>query len=70
MGNEFFKLENFQNSNHKFKYIYILTPTGIAEKMAQTGRFLKQKMQEFWALKVEIEELDAELGASQTYGLS
>ncbi len=29
----FVKLENFQNSKHKFKYAYILTPTGIAQKM-------------------------------------
>ena len=54
------KLENFQNSQHKFKYVYVLTPAGIAQKMAMTGRFLKRKMEEYEALKAEIEALKAE----------
>ena len=28
------KLENFQNSQHKFNYAYLLTPAGISEKAA------------------------------------
>ncbi|MGV0961467.1 MAG: MarR family EPS-associated transcriptional regulator [Limnohabitans sp.] len=51
------KLENFQNSQHKFKYAYLLTPAGIAEKAALTGRFLKRKMAEYEALKAEIDAL-------------
>ena len=47
------KLENFQNSQHKFKYVYVLTPAGVAQKMAMTGRFLKRKMEEYDALKAE-----------------
>jgi EPS-associated MarR family transcriptional regulator len=54
------KLENFQNSQHKFKYVYVLKPAGIAQKMAMTGRFLKRKMEEYEALKAEIEALKAE----------
>ena len=54
------KLENFQNSQHKFKYVYVLTPTGIAQKMAMTGHFLKRKMEEYEALRVEIESLCSE----------
>jgi EPS-associated MarR family transcriptional regulator len=65
MDKGFVKLENFQNSKHKFKYVYILTPAGIAQKVALTGRFLKRKMQEYEALKAEIEGLEAELGAGQ-----
>lgn len=61
----FVKLENFQNSKHKFRYAYILTPAGIAQKVALTGRFLKRKMQEYEALKAEIEGLEDELGAGQ-----
>ena len=41
------KLENFQNSQHKFNYAYLLTPAGISEKAALTGRFLKRKMAEY-----------------------
>jgi EPS-associated MarR family transcriptional regulator len=61
MDKGFVKLENFQNSKHKFKFAYILTPAGMAQKMAMTGRFLRRKMQEYEALKSEIEVLKAQL---------
>ena len=56
------KMQNFQNSKNKFKYVYLLTPQGIAERVALTSRFLDRKMQEYEALKAEIESLrqDAE----------
>jgi EPS-associated MarR family transcriptional regulator len=56
----FVKVQNFQNSKNKFKYVYLLTPQGIAEKVALTSRFLKRKMEEYEALKGEIEALRAE----------
>jgi EPS-associated MarR family transcriptional regulator len=55
------KLENFQNSQHKFKCVYVLTPAGIAQMMAMTGRFLKRKMEEYEALKAEIDALTADV---------
>ena len=58
----FVKMANFQKSRNKFKYVYLLTPQGIAEKVALTSRFLKRKMQEYDALKEEIEALKAEVG--------
>lgn len=60
MEKGFVKLENFQNSKHKFKYVYVLTPAGMAQKMAMTAHFLRRKMEEYEALKVEIEALKAE----------
>ena len=45
MDKGFVKLDNFQQSKHKLKYAYILTPAGIAQKMAMTGRFLMAAMQ-------------------------
>jgi EPS-associated MarR family transcriptional regulator len=57
MEKGFVKLGNFQQSKHKPKYAYILTPAGIAQKMAMTGRFLMRKMEEYKALKAEIEVL-------------
>ena len=51
------KMQNFQNSKNKFKYVYLLTPQGIAEKVALTSRFLERKMQEYETLKSEIESL-------------
>lgn len=65
MEKGFVKLENFQNSKHKFKYAYILTPSGIAEKVSITGRFLKRKLQEYEALKAEIEALKSDKAVTQ-----
>lgn len=59
------KMGNFQKSKNKFKYVYLLTPQGIAEKVALTNRFLKRKMEEYEALKVEIEALKAEVGENE-----
>ena len=56
------KMQNFQNSKNKFKYVYLLTPQGIAEKVALTSRFLGRKIQEFEALKAEIESFASRLG--------
>lgn len=62
---QFVKLENFQNSKHKFKYAYILTSSGITEKVSITGRFLKRKLQEYEAFKAEIDALESEVGEDQ-----
>ena len=62
-------MTNFSKSKNKFKYVYLLTPQGIAEKVALTNRFLKDKMEEFDALKVEIEALNAEAGEDRAEGL-
>ena len=57
----FVKMANFSKSKNKFKYVYLLTPQGIAEKVALTSRFLKRKMEEYEALRAEIEALKSEL---------
>ena len=51
---------NFKKSKNKFKYVYLITPQGIAEKMALTSVFLKRKMEEYEVLKMEIKALKAE----------
>jgi EPS-associated MarR family transcriptional regulator len=55
------KMSNFQKSKNKFKYVYLLTPQGIAEKVELTSRFLKRKMEEYEALKVEIDLLKTQV---------
>ena len=55
------KLENFQNNPSKLGYLYLLTPLGIAAKTKLTARFLKRKLGEYEALKVEIEQLKSEI---------
>jgi EPS-associated MarR family transcriptional regulator len=55
------KMKNFANSKNKFGYVYVLTPTGMVEKAAITHRFLQRKMDEYEALKAEIEALKREI---------
>lgn len=59
------KMKNFTTSKNKFKYVYLLTPQGIAEKVELTSHFLKWKMEEYKVLKVEIEALKAEIDGNQ-----
>jgi len=54
------KMKSFARSKNKFGYVYVLTPGGIAEKAATTQRFLQRKMQEYEALRLEINSLQAE----------
>lgn len=51
------KMKNFANSKNKFGYVYVLTPSGMAEKAAITHRFLQRKIAEYDALGEEIETL-------------
>ena len=55
------KMQNFSQSKNKFGYVYILTPKGISEKAALTGNFLKCKLSEYEALKLEIASLQLEM---------
>ena len=52
----FIKMNNFKKSINKMKYIYVLTPGGIAEKAKLTVNFMKRKMQEYDELKREISD--------------
>jgi EPS-associated MarR family transcriptional regulator len=53
----FVKVQNFSNSKNKFRYVYLLTPMGIAEKVALATRFFSRKMEEYEALKSEVDAL-------------
>jgi len=48
------KIKNFQKNTNKLKYIYVLTPKGIAEKTKLTINFMKRKMNEYEELKGEL----------------
>ena len=60
------KMKNFAHSKNKFGYVYVLTPSGMAEKAALTGRFLQRKINEYEALRAEIEELKSEAQTGYT----
>ena len=59
------KLDNFQKSNNKWGYAYLLTPAGVTEKAAITIRFLKRKKQEYNDLQLEIARLQKEVQQQQ-----
>ena len=42
----YIKLSNFKENQNKSRYVYILTPKGIAEKTNLTINFMKKKMKE------------------------
>ncbi len=56
------KAHNFKQSETKLPYAYLLTPSGVMEKSALTKAFLARKMEEFDALKAEIEALQGQVG--------
>ena len=55
------KVHNFSVSNNKLGYAYLLTPSGVAEKVSLASRFLQRKLQEYEDMKAEIESLRSEL---------
>ena len=59
------KLDNFQKSDNKWGYAYLLTPMGVTEKAAITVRFLKRKKQEYDDLQIEIAQLQKEVQVQQ-----
>jgi EPS-associated MarR family transcriptional regulator len=54
------KVNNFRSNANKRAYLYLLTPRGIEEKAVVTARFLKRKLDEYEALKREVEQLQRE----------
>jgi EPS-associated MarR family transcriptional regulator len=63
------KLGNFTAAEDKRRYAYILTPKGLAQKALITKQFLARKIEEYVALKSEIEELQRELGVPEDAAL-
>ena len=59
------KLDNFQRSDNKWGYAYLLTPRGIVEKAAITARFLVRKQREYNELQQEIAQLQKEVRHQQ-----
>ena len=57
------KAKNFKNSSNKAAYLYLLTPRGVDAKAKISVRFLARKVAEYETLRLEIDELKAELGS-------
>ena len=59
------KFDNFQRSDKKWGYAYLLTPNGIIEKAVITTKFLARKQREFNDLQLEIQHLQEEVNQNQ-----
>ncbi len=60
MGRGWVKAANFKNSQNKAAYLYMLTPSGIAGKASLAVEYLKEKVSEYEALRIEIERMQRE----------
>lgn len=60
------KIGNFRRNRDKRRYSYLLTPRGIKEKSQVTARFLMTKMNEYDALRAEIDRLRTEVREQKT----
>jgi EPS-associated MarR family transcriptional regulator len=57
----FVKFSNFTKAEKKSQYLYLLTASGIGEKLCLTEKFLEIKRTEYRLLRSEIEALSADL---------
>ena len=57
-GRGWLKLERFRQAERKGRYIYVLTPSGIAERKRLAERFLQRKRAEYDHLKAQIARLE------------
>ena len=59
------KAQNFRRSDQKLGYLYVLTPSGIRQRLSLTQAFLARKEQEYVRLRSQISALRKDL-ANQT----
>jgi len=57
------KAKNFQRSDNKLGYLYMLTPNGVRQRFQLTQSFLERKEHEYEVLKGQIAQLREELRA-------
>jgi len=59
------KIHRFRKSESKLPYVYLLTPSGMAEKAKIGARFLRRKIDEYEQLKFEIEMLQRDASVTR-----
>jgi EPS-associated MarR family transcriptional regulator len=60
------KMRNFERSDRKLAYSYLLTPAGMFEKARLSRDFLRRKEEEFQSLRRVIDQLHRELEVTGT----
>ena len=59
------KARNFKRSEHKARYLYVLTPSGVRQRLSLTRAFLARKEREYDLLHAQIAMLRDELARQQ-----
>ena len=62
------KLGNFQRSASKLRYVYLLTPAGIRERVRLTSAYLARKEAEYDALRAAIADLKGKMNEVRAGG--
>ena len=57
LGKGWVKAQNFRRSDRKIGYLYVLTPSGIRERLRLTQAFLARKEREYVQLRLQISAL-------------
>ena len=70
LGKGWVKAQNFKRSDNKLGYLYILTPSGVSQRLRLTQAFLVRKEAEYKMLQNEIAALRKELVADAAAPLS
>ena len=65
LGKGWVKAQNFQRSDHKIGYLYMLTPTGIRHRLQLTQAFLARKEVEYVRLRSQISALRKEVASQE-----
>jgi EPS-associated MarR family transcriptional regulator len=55
------KVQNFRQSNNKLGYLYVLTPTGVRQRVSLARDFLARKEMEYVTLRAQISALREEV---------
>ena len=63
LGKGWVKAQNFQRSDRKLGYLYVLTPQGVRQRLQLTRSFLARKEREYEMVKNQIVLLREELAA-------
>ena len=61
LGKGWVKAQNFKRSDSKLGYLYVLTPSGIRERLNLTQSFLARKEREYVQLRSQISALRKDL---------
>ncbi len=54
------KLANFKASKNKLGYVYVLTPSGIANRARLAVCFIERKVAQYEAIRAELDQLRSE----------